>query len=391
MKKVKSILFFMIISTIINFAQVTFQKSFTNANFSEANHYDEEGYGATQTSDGNYLLTGLTRDESGNADVILTKHDKMGNIIWEKIYGSPAYDKGYAVAEIMDGGIVVAAKTNKLDDDGDWWILRMDENGDTLWTKSIGFTGVDIPYKVIPLENGNFVVAGQVWGFYNCVIRSDDGYIVQFTPEGEEVWHHIVQNSIKDPLKGITQTSDGGFVVCGNARNDEDGIYDTYAYKIDGNGQKKWVHTYKYTNSDEEYNNQRANAITELPNGELVMVGKKFRSISSNTWNVMFKRLDRGGNILRDTYDYEIGDEEAMDVLVNEDGNLVVVGNTESHVLGGAITSIFVSIYDTSGTKISEKLLGANSTGHNWGYSVSRTSDNGLVVGGYVTIPSEGY
>lgn len=281
---------------------------------------------------------------------------------------------------------MVAAKTNAIDDDGDWWILRTDENGDTLWTKRRGDTGVDIPYKVIALENGNFVVAGQVWGFYASTIRNDDGLIWCLDPDGNEVWQHIVTNSIKDPLRGITQTNDSGFVVCGNAWNEDDAIYDTYAYKISAAGELRWTHTYKYTNADKEYNNQRVNAIAELPNGELVMVGKKVRSATENIWNLMFKRLSSNGYVLRDTYNYAAGNEEATEVLVRDDGNLVIVGNSQSHILGGATSSIFISVFDTAGANISRSILGANNSGNNWAYSVSKTSDSGLVVGGYATL-----
>ncbi len=360
------------------FGQITFEKSFTNSDFDENNHYDEEAVGVAQTSDGNYLLTGVTYDESGNADVIVSKHDLMGNVIWEKIYGSPEYDKGYAVAEILDGGIVVAARTDKLDDDGDWWILRMDSNGDTLWTLHYGYTGKDIPYKIIPLDNGNFVVAGQMWGKYVCTLRGDDGFIVQLTPDGHEVWHHIVANSAKDPLKGITQTSDGGFVVCGNVWDEDNEIYDTYAYKIDANGEMKWTHRYRYNNSSEEYNNQRANAITELPNGELIMVGKKFVSIQRDDWNVMIKRLDSGGNVLRDTYDYQVDNAEARDVVVADDGNLILVGESSNN--------IFVRKYDTSGVRLSQKIITDNASEPSYGMSIVKTSDGGLLIGGTVTL-----
>ncbi len=102
------------------------------------------------------------------------------------------------------------------------------------------------------------------------------------------------------------------------------------------------------------------------------------------------KKLSSLGEILLDTYDHEVGNEEAIDVLVRDDGKIVVTGKSEAHVLGGASSSIFINVYDTSLTRISRKLIGGNNSGHNCGESISKTSDNGFVISGYSTILNRG-
>ena len=60
-----------------------------------------------ETSDNAYIAVGQTID----ADLILVKVDKDGNVLWEKIYGDPRedyYDYGRCVNGTPDGGYVVA-------------------------------------------------------------------------------------------------------------------------------------------------------------------------------------------------------------------------------------------------------------------------------------------
>ena len=357
------------------FAQLTFQRGFGTI------ETEQSGVTAIQTSDGGYLLTGLTRDENDNADVLLVKYDEFGKVAWSKTYGSPQYDKGYGLGELKGGGYIISAKTNIVDSAGDWWIIRTDENGDSLWTKKIGDIGTDIPYKVIPTNDGNFVVVGQVYGMYSCTIKNHDGFVIKLDPNGNEIWHHVVPNSIKDVVVDAHQTTDGGFVLCGHAWDSDEGHYNMFACKVDNLGEKKWTQTYPLEKDN------RAYGVTELENGNLILVGKEYawKSCSDGDYDIHVKRLDDVGHVLREKRAYSCGDEVATDVLALSDGNLILVGNS-ARSFPSASTSAFVSVFDTAGTELSSNLFGGNHTGHNWAYTVSLTSDDGVIIGGYATL-----
>lgn len=362
----------LILFTLPIYAQLTFQRGFGEM------ETEQQGRTAIQTSDGGYLLSGLSRDTSDNADVLLVKYDEFGKVTWSKTYGSAEYDRGYGLGELIGGGYVISARTDIVDSDGDWWIIRTDENGDSLWTKKIGGEGKDIPYKVIPTDDGNFVVAGQVWGMYACTIINHDGYIIKLDPNGNEIWHHVVPNSIKDVVVDAHQTKDGGFVLCGNAWDDGESIYNMFTHKVDNLGEKKWTHIY-YLGE-----NTRAHGITELDNGELILVGREYawKSCSDGDYDIHVKRLDSSGHVLRERRTYSCGDETPIDVVALSNGNIAIVGDSEGHSYRA-----FVSIFDTAGTQISYNSLGDFYVGgSDWAYSVSVTSDNGLIIGGYVNL-----
>jgi uncharacterized delta-60 repeat protein len=83
-----------------------------------------------QTSDGGYVMTGATW--SGEYALFVLKIDLDGNFEWNKRYFGSAEDEwGYSIGEISDGGYIVAGNTESFGAGGsDFWILKLDENGE---------------------------------------------------------------------------------------------------------------------------------------------------------------------------------------------------------------------------------------------------------------------
>ena len=113
-------------------------------------------YGASsirQTTDGGYIVTGETYsndgDVSGNHgtyDYWVVKLDASGNIQWQKCLGGGAWDKAYSIQQTTDGGYIVAGVTGSNDGDvsgnlggNDFWVVKLGANG--LPLRLLSFTG----------------------------------------------------------------------------------------------------------------------------------------------------------------------------------------------------------------------------------------------------------
>jgi hypothetical protein len=113
-----------------------------------------------QTADGGYVIAGGT----GHADVYLVKTDANGDTLWTRAYGGAGDDEGRSVQQTTDSGYVIAGCTSSWDAGGyDVYLIRTDANGDTLWTKSFGGTGLEEGYSVQQTADRGFIVAGYVW------------------------------------------------------------------------------------------------------------------------------------------------------------------------------------------------------------------------------------
>ena len=86
--------------------QITFQKTYGGTSY-------EEGHSVQQTTDGGYIVAGLTGSfGAGQIDVYLIKTDSIGDLIWTKTFGSAALEDSYSVEQTMDGGYIVLGYSN---------------------------------------------------------------------------------------------------------------------------------------------------------------------------------------------------------------------------------------------------------------------------------------
>ncbi|MFH1320616.1 MAG: hypothetical protein ABII90_08185, partial [Bacteroidota bacterium] len=96
-------------------------------------------YSIDKTRDGGYILSGEILNPASNSwDLFLIKTDSIGNLKWEKYYGDNySQFQGYAVTTI-DGGYVMAGRTYDAGGDMDGYILKTDSLGNVEWEKVYG-------------------------------------------------------------------------------------------------------------------------------------------------------------------------------------------------------------------------------------------------------------
>jgi hypothetical protein len=113
-----------------------------------------------QTSDGGYIIAGVTYPTFSNGDVYVVKISSTGSLQWTKTYGGTSNDIGHYVIETA-GGYLIAGETESFGASREALVIRTDMNGDTLWTKTYGGSGSDIANKIEELPSGNFLVTGS--------------------------------------------------------------------------------------------------------------------------------------------------------------------------------------------------------------------------------------
>jgi hypothetical protein len=76
---------------------------------------DDFGYSIQQTSDGGYVITGYTNSfGAASYDVFVIKLDYSGNLSWAARIGGGNSDFGYSIQQTSDGGYVITGMTNSF-------------------------------------------------------------------------------------------------------------------------------------------------------------------------------------------------------------------------------------------------------------------------------------
>lgn len=134
----------------------------------------DEASAIIATNDGNFIIVGDTRSadkdvskNNGAADIWILKVSKEGNLIWEKTIGGSSFEVAKAIYKTQDNGFLIAGSSRSLDNgfqnkgQNDALILKIDENGNLLWQKTVGGSEIDFLFDVIELNNKSIIAVGE--------------------------------------------------------------------------------------------------------------------------------------------------------------------------------------------------------------------------------------
>ena len=92
-----------------------------------------------QSSEGGYVVAGGTSSfRAGLDDIFVVKLDSAGNVVWTKTIGGSFTDVALSIIQSSDGGYVVAGLTSSFGaGDDDFYVVKMDANGNVCFSKNI--------------------------------------------------------------------------------------------------------------------------------------------------------------------------------------------------------------------------------------------------------------
>ncbi len=316
-----------------------------------------------QTSDGGFAVGGFTYSKGlGGSDMWLLKLNALGNLTWDKTFGSSNNDVIYSMLQMSDGSFALAGNTGAHGS-----LLKVSTSGNKIWEKDLGEIYPSITETpLVQTSDGGFAIAGA-----KVSLSGDrDFWVGKLDASGNKIWEKTFSPklSMHDEAQSIVQTSDGGFAVVGNTATSND----IWVFKLNATGDMIWNKTVGSTGSDE------ATSIVQTSDGGFAIVG------SSNKSPWVLKLNATGGKTWENTLNStKVG--ELNSVVQTSDRNLVVAGHIEPTTF--SFRDYWILKLDiSSGNKIWEKRHGNNREEKM--FSMVQTSDGGFVLCGQRLIPS---
>jgi len=231
------------------------------------------GRQAIECKDGGFLMVGET-GEFGVIDGMLIKTDSSGVVEWQRNYGGPLRDYFYSVDTTTTEDVFVAGGRRYVEDNIDWWAMRLTALGDTVWAKTWGSDVHDLIPIITTKSNGNMLFASG-WN-----VSEDDPisrvYLAELDQDnGDIVWEReygpTLNFTILRVAKEISQGQ--GHVAAGFAFAENSNFWQGLLLRTADNGDSLWMRRYFYYDSLMTDGMGELNDVVPAPDGGFIACG----------------------------------------------------------------------------------------------------------------------
>lgn len=246
-------------------------KTDANGNLQWQKTFGGSGYdiaqAVRQTTDGGYIVAGIASSNDGNIsgyhgvrDYWVVKTDASGNLQWQKPLGGESTDEASSIEQTPDGGYIVVGTSSSMGGDitgnhgnGDFWVVKLNTQGNIQWQKSLGGSNTDKASAVQPTSDNGYIIAGSSISNNGNVSMNHgnfDYWIIKLNSTGNLLWEKSYGGSLYDYAFDIKNTSDGGSVVAGYSHSSDRegavsfGANDYWIIKLDPSGYMDWQATF---------------------------------------------------------------------------------------------------------------------------------------------------
>lgn len=278
-------------------------------------------------------------------------------------FGGNDFDEGICIKQTDDEGFIIAGNTYSFGaGSSDFWLLRLDENYDTIWTETYGRNDIDLIQSICETYDQSIIIAGQTKSIYGDY----DAWILKLNESGNIIWNNTYGGNEYNSAISVQQTTDSAFIVAGLKDSLEVGILSMWLLKLNESGDTIWTKSYEGT----------PYSIQQTLEGGYIVAGMK--KISTLVYNAFILKLDQNGDTV---WTKTISDNDfsrAYSVQQTNDNGYIIAGEIEVSEYN---TDMWILKLDTNGDKEWERNFEDTLVGE-VAYSICQTYDNGYIVGG---------
>ncbi|MEL6659221.1 MAG: T9SS type A sorting domain-containing protein [Bacteroidota bacterium] len=330
-------------------------------------------------------------------------------IEWQNTYGGDNVDILTGILPVGDTGYLLygrsrsnafADKSENSYGEHDYWVVRIDTEGEKLWDRTLGGSNQDLLEYADLTADGGFILGGcSSSGISGTKTTANEGqadyWVVKISADGDLLWDKTFGGTGIDELEKVITTSDRGSILAGRSNSgisgskseESKGGYDYWVIKLDETGTEEWQKTIGGEDGEGLFQ------VIETAQGEYLLSGASSSNISgdktepsqggSDYWLVKIDQL--GSIIWQKTIGGDNG-EGPENLIETEDGLYLVGGYSYSNQSGdksedsNGDLDFWVVAINENGDIVWQNTIGG--TNFDALYTISQATDGGYYLGG---------
>lgn len=197
---------------------------------------------------------------AGELEVFVRKYDADGNVLWTRLFGTPATDYAKAISADPSGIYVVGSTHGTFPGQisaggSDVFIRKYDADGKEIWTKQFGNPGNDL-VKAAAVDPTGIYVAGVTHDTFPGQISAggSDAFVKKYDADGKNIWTRQFGTADTDYVEAVAADSYGIYVL-GVTHGTFPGHIsaggsDVFIRKYDANGREFWTRQFGTPKTD---------------------------------------------------------------------------------------------------------------------------------------------
>jgi prepilin-type N-terminal cleavage/methylation domain-containing protein len=384
-------------------APTLFTKQFGTSSADTARSVAVDDAGNTYTAG---FITGTLPGETANGgwDAYVSKHDALGNILWNRQFGSGGDDGVRGIAERAGSVYVVGITSDVLPGQTsiggqDAFIRKYDSAGTELWTRQFGTAGSDFATPIAIDNTGTVYMAGAVVGALpgQTAGTGTDSYIRKYDSNGNILFTKQFPYVGSDFPYELNLDSSGNIYMAGYAGGawpgqTYTGANDAFVTKLTSNGNEIWTKEFGSVGNDVVYTSV-PDALGNVYVAGYVAGALPGQTYAGGTFDAFVRKYDSAGTELWTRQFGTAAEEDITKLVLDNLGGIYTIGSVGAALPGKAHAGGydgFIRKYDSSGNEVWTTQLGTAQHDQFMDVAIKANGVGGSVyVTGYVggTVP----
>jgi hypothetical protein len=255
---------------------------------------DERCWSILKLWDGNFLISGQTRNRNTNDfDGLITKIDSVGSIIWQhKVGNLITYERLYYSLETADRNLLITGISRKdSSSENTGLVILFDQQGKEIKRQFLTNYQNTTIHGILPLPQKNILIYGYAQADTNKAARNI--YLSNFSNSGDVKWEKVIGGGGRE-VHGLTAvTGSKRIYIIGYERSlEKDSFWNAVLYVVSSKGKLKERRVFGGNKSDRPY------TITKINNSRYASIGTT-ESFGNGKQDVWLFFTDKKGKLIR--------------------------------------------------------------------------------------------